>query len=199
VFVTGNHDSDALALRLARDGAIVLTEQGRLNADGTHGALVTEVDGLRVAGFADPAERRAANGFADRYQDPPPRAEQERFAAWLAQLRGAVDIVMVHQPALATLALQQLEDDPPAQPLLLLTGHTHRPRMDRQTNVTVLNGGSAGAGGTGNLTEGGDFGVARVIYASAPAFTPLAADLVAVDPGSGSATARRERLDVSTP
>ena len=38
VFVSGNHDSDTLARSLARRGAIVLTERGRLLADGRHGA-----------------------------------------------------------------------------------------------------------------------------------------------------------------
>ncbi len=35
VFVSGNHDSDSLEHDLARLGAIVLTEKGRLNANGT--------------------------------------------------------------------------------------------------------------------------------------------------------------------
>jgi hypothetical protein len=59
----------------------------------------------------------------------------------------------------------------------------------------VINGGSVGAGGTGNLTEPTDLGVARFIYTAEPSFQPLAADLVEIDPGTGSATARRERLD----
>ena len=51
------------------------------------------------------------------------------------------------------------------------------------------------AGGTGNLTEPTKMGIARLIFTTAPNFQPLAADLVEIDPGSGSATARRERLD----
>ena len=61
--------------------------------------------------------------------------------------------------------------------------------------MTVVNGGSVGAGGTGNLTEQTDYALARLIYTSEPDFQPLAADLVSIDPGSGSSTARRERLD----
>jgi outer membrane receptor protein involved in Fe transport len=66
-----------------------------------------------------------------------------------------------------------------------------------QPGVTVVNGGSIGGGGTGNLAERvtTDVGIARVIYAIEPAFRPLAADLVSIDPSSGSATARRRRLD----
>jgi hypothetical protein len=55
-----------------------------------------------------------------------------------------------------------------------------------------------GAGGTGNLDEDAKIGAARMIYVrDRSAFTPLAADLVEIDPGDGSATARRFRLDVS--
>jgi hypothetical protein len=64
--------------------------------------------------------------------------------------------------------------------------------------VTVINGGSVGAGGTGNLTELVHMGIARLIFTSEPDFQPLAADLVEIDPGDGSATARRERLDEPT-
>ena len=39
-----------------------------------------------------------------------------------------------------------------------------------------------------------DIGIARMVYGTAP-FRPLAVDLVSIDPGSGSATARRQRLD----
>ena len=71
------------------------------------------------------------------------------------------------------------------------------PSSSASAGVTVVNGGSVGAGGTGNLTEPTDYGIARLIYTTKPAFQPLAADLVSIDPGSGSATARRERLDAA--
>ena len=51
--------------------------------------------------------------------------------------------------------------------------------------MTVVNGGSIGGGGTGNLAEAEttDVGIARVIYTAEPGFRPLAADLVSIDPG----------------
>ena len=63
--------------------------------------------------------------------------------------------------------------------------------------MTIVNGGSIGGGGTGNLAEEDttDVGIARVVYTAEPSFRPLAVDLVSIDPSSGSATARRERLD----
>jgi hypothetical protein len=76
-------------------------------------------------------------------------------------------------------------------------GHTHKAAIERFAGVTVLNDGSIGAGGTGNLADHPtDLSLARLIYTSKPAFQPLAADMVSIDPGSGSSTARRERLDV---
>jgi hypothetical protein len=102
---------------------------------------------------------------------------------------------MVHEPGLIGPALQMLEDDPPARPIVFVVGHTHSPSIARGPGVTVVNGGSVGAGGTGNLAEPTDIGIARLIYTVEPAFQPLAADLVEIDPGDGSATARRQRLD----
>ena len=61
--------------------------------------------------------------------------------------------------------------------------------------MTVINGGSVGAGGTGNLTESTDYGLARLIYTIEPTFQPLAADLITIDPGDGSSTASRQRLE----
>ena len=49
----------------------------------------------------------------------------------------------------------------------------------------MLNGGTVGAGGTGNLGEGSKIGVARMTYATGGSFAPLAADLVEIDPGNG--------------
>lgn len=196
VFVSGNHDSDTLTRRLARDGAIVLTQQGRLMADGSLGPVVAEVGGLRVAGYADPFERRTAEDFRDRYDASPSPAQQAAFTTWLEGLIGKVDVVMVHEPALMAAALARLRVDPPSNPILFAVGHTHRASLERFANITVINGGSIGGGGTGNLGEGTAIGLAVLVYARERRFRPLAGDLVSIDPGTGSSTARRVRLDV---
>jgi hypothetical protein len=102
---------------------------------------------------------------------------------------------MVHEPALFEPALETLKDTPPARPLVFITGHTHKAEIDHFAGVTVVNGGSVGAGGTGNLTEPTKMGIARLIFTTEPSFQPLAADQVEIDPGTGSSTAKRERLD----
>jgi predicted phosphodiesterase len=187
VFVSGNHDSDYLAHQLSRAGAIVLSRHSG----------VKRIAGLRVAGYDDPFERRRAEGYADRYDSAPTPAMQQAFADWLRPLLQRVDVVMVHEPAVAATALAELRQFPPSHPIVFLVGHTHAASLDRQPSVTILNGGSVGAGGTGNLAERTDIGIARLIYATRPSFDPLAADLVSVDPGTGSSSARRERLDAS--
>jgi predicted phosphodiesterase len=194
VFVSGNHDSDTLELTLAQRGAIVLTERGRLKPDGSHGDKIVNVAGLRVAGYGDPFERRAGENFRDRYDPNPIPAQQDAFTAWLRPLLGEVDVVMIHQPALLASALEILKDEPPERPLTFITGHTHAASIERYPGVSVVNGGSVGAGGTGNLSDPTEIGIARLIYTAEPAFQPLAADLVEIDPGNGSATARRQLL-----
>jgi predicted phosphodiesterase len=198
VFVSGNHDSDVLERKLAGVGAIVLTRTGRLRGNGTtDGNVVQRVAGLRIAGYDDPLMRLARDAYRDNGAIYAPD-EQQRFDDWFEPLRGKVDIVMVHAPALAQIALQSLRDDPPTAPLLLVEGHTHKAALDRYGHVTVLNAGSVGGGGTGNLAEaggGGDIGLARLTYSVKPSFLPRAADLVQIDPGDGNAQARRFRLE----
>jgi predicted phosphodiesterase len=196
VFVSGNHDSDVLERKLARAGAIVLTRDGRLRHDGTtDGALVTTVGGLRVAGYDDPLKRLAREGYRDNGAAPT-ALQQEHFASWLQARRGLADVVMVHEPALAQLAVDVLHNTPPAEPLVILEGHTHKADIEHKGNLTILNGGSVGGGGTGNLTElGGDIGLIRLTYSRRPSFQPAAADLIEIDPADGEARARRVRLD----
>jgi predicted phosphodiesterase len=195
VFVTGNHDSDFLAQELASEGAIVLTRNGRLLPKGGFGPKIVRVDGLRVAGYDDPFERRSDEAFRDRYDNTPSPLMQDEFTGWLTPLLGKVDVVMVHEPALIAPALAVLRDKPPPSPVVFIVGHTHIAALSVQPGVTVINSGSIGAGGTGNLTEHGNYGIARFTFTNKPSFQPLAADLVTIDPGTGSSSARRVRLD----
>jgi predicted phosphodiesterase len=196
VFVPGNHDSDSLARQLAQDGAVVLTRDGRLSKNGqtTDGDPITTVAGLKVAGYDDPFERQAGDDFADRYNRTPDPTEVERFATWMRGVRDKTDIVMVHNPALIATAITELDANPSPKPLTILVGHTHKAELTRTPGATVINAGTVGAGGTGNLLEREKIGIARLSYGEKP-FQALAVDMVTIDPRSGSATARRERLD----
>jgi predicted phosphodiesterase len=189
VFSAGNHDSDTLMRGLARRGAIVLTQRGRLRPGHRAGPVVADVHGVRVAGYTSPNLRRHSEGFRDHGADIT-REQQADFLGWLLPLVGKVDVVLVHEPALAAGALRVLRSDPPARPLLFVVGHTHRQAVDPTENITVVNGGTIGAGGTGNLPEHQVIGLAEVIYRARP-FVPRAVDLVRIDPGDGSAKAQR--------
>jgi predicted phosphodiesterase len=195
VFVSGNHDSDALVRRMALAGGIVLTQRGRLRADGTYGPVVVKVRGLRVAGYADPFERRARDHFRQLREPQPTPEEQEDFRDWLRPLLGRVDVVMVHSPALAESAAEELRRIPPRRPFALLTGHTHLQSFNSSANLVELNGGTVGGGGTGNLEKNQPFGLAMLIYGREGGFEPVAADLVQIDGHGGSARAERLRVE----
>jgi predicted phosphodiesterase len=195
VFVSGNHDSDALVRRMALAGGIVLTKRGRLRSDGTYGPVVVRVRGLRVAGYADPFERRASEHFRARGEPRPDAEQRQDFSDWLQPLVGHVDVVMVHEPQLAEDAAEELRRNPPSRPLVLLTGHTHMSSFRSSTNLVELNGGTVGGGGTGNLEKSQPFGLAVLTYTRDPRFEPEAADLVEIDAHRGSARAERFRID----
>jgi hypothetical protein len=194
VFVAGNHDSTPLQRSLARAGAIVLTRRGRLRANGSLGPRVVRVAGVRVAGYDDPFLRRPGRPAAP---DPhPTAAQQAAFDTWLRGLQRDIDVVMVHEPALAGRALRRLAAQPPSHPLAFLVGHTHRQDLRAGGDVVVLNAGTAGGGGTGNLTEHQPIGVAVLLFERRPRFDPLAADLVTIDPGTGDVSASRRRIEL---
>lgn len=195
VFVSGNHDSDALVRRMALAGGIVLTERGRLRPDGSHGPVVVKVRGLRVAGYADPFERRARDHFRQRSEPRPDEAQRQEFRDWLTPLVGRVDIVLVHEPQLAEDAAAELRQSSPARPLVLLTGHTHVASFRSSPNFVELNGGTVGGGGTGNLEKTQPFGLAVLTYTRDGGFEPEAADLVEIDAHRGSARAERFRIE----
>jgi predicted phosphodiesterase len=195
VFVSGNHDSDTLERRLARSGAIVLTERGRLLPSGAHGAMTVTVAGLRVAGYSDPFKRRRAQGYRATREPQITNSQKTAFWEWLRPLVGRVDVVMVHAPALAETALAALGSDPPAAPLLLFTGHTHEQDLNDLGEIVVVNGGTVGGGGAGNFHEDQPFGLAVLTYQRTPSFRPLAADMVTINPRDGSAGAERTLLD----
>jgi hypothetical protein len=101
---------------------------------------------------------------------------------------------MVHSPALAATALQELSARVPAAPLLLLTGHTHEQELFESDAVVLMNGGTVGGGGAGNFHENQPYGLAILTYQARPAFDPLAADLVRIR-ADGSANAERRLLN----
>ena len=197
--VSGNHDSQAHMRRLAKHGVIVLTHQGRLTGAGVAGGPnVITVAGLDVAGFEDPLEYpggrwptslRTQLSFTD-YPDPERRAAdaEERMWEWWQQLDRRPGVLIVHEADLARrLARRIAAAQPDGPPLAILSGHTHHQRLDRIGPVTVVDGGSAGAGGP--FGAGKDpLGFASLTFDGQQLDST---DLVSMDPMDGSAQARR--------
>ncbi len=196
VVVGGNHDSDTLLKELAADGAVVLTQFGRLRADGSHGDMVVKVGGLRMAGFTDPFLRRADQAYDDRFRVGLTNAAAEEFRRWFETIEPRVDAVVVHEPEVAASVLGELRRDPPDHPIMVIDAHTHRLYLQADPGVLEVNPGTIGAGGTGNLAdERSDLSLAIVTYRLQPNALPLAVDQVTIDPGTGGASARRVRVD----
>jgi Calcineurin-like phosphoesterase superfamily domain len=199
VAVSGNHDSRLFMRRLAAGGAIVLTQHGRLGPDGsTDGKPVQSVAGLRVAGFSDPLEWRTGNpgspervfSFAERPDGEREYARvEERLYSWYVALEPAPDVVLIHQNGLAQALARQVTEDGVPDTLLILTGHDHKQHVDLYGEVTVVDAGTAGAGGLFGVGTT-PVGVAQLHFASKEARL-RAIDLVQVEPISGAAEAER--------
>jgi len=198
VFVSGNHDSDTLERALARRGVTVLTRDGIVRPDGTHGAPMTEVAGLRVAGFDDPLEWRSPNPGDPRRifsfsELPDPEqattAAQRDLVRWFDGLPRRPDVVLVHQNGLAQFLARTLFERGVTKPLAILTGHDHRQHVTSYGAITVVDAGTAGASGI--------YGVGRdEVGLGDLRFSPQdrvlqAADVIAVEPVSGAAQAQR--------
>ena len=129
VAVSGNHDSRPLMLAAAERGVIVLTRSGRLLPDGTtDGNPVVSVAGLQVAGWDDPGES-AAGTFEGKLLELKEQAlvdAQGQFLAWFDALPERPDVVLVHRHGLAHALLSRLAAEG-GEPVLVLTGHDHRP------------------------------------------------------------------------
>jgi predicted phosphodiesterase len=195
VVVGGNHDSDVLLKDLAADGAIVLTQFGRLRPDGSHGPVVVKVGGLRMAGYTDPFLRRAGQDFEDKFKVGLTNAAAEAFRRWFETIEAKVDVVVVHEPQVAATVLEELRRQPPDHPIMILDAHTHRLFLRADPNLLEVNGGTIGAGGTGNLTDRANYTLALITYRLQPTPLPLAVDQVTIDPGNGDSSARRVRVD----
>jgi hypothetical protein len=197
--VSGNHDSELLMERLAGAGVMVIDRE----PDGP-GPVV--VDGLRIAGYPDPLEGTAedladperALTF-DELEDGEEVEERARAAlrVWFDGLTEAPDVVLVHQDGLAQSLAESLWEDGYERPLTIAAGHDHLQHVDRYGAITVVDGGTLGAGGIF------DAGVAFAGFAELHFETdrPVlrAVDLVAVEPFSGRGRGSRVVIDTLCP
>jgi Calcineurin-like phosphoesterase superfamily domain len=198
IAVSGNHDSSAMMLALARRGVVVLTSRGQLLANGRYGPAEVLVDGLRVAGFEDPLEYHGPNPDSPRRifslgqlpnYDQANSREQQRLLAWFKRLPRRPDVVLIHENGFAQYLAQTLYDAGYAAPLTILTGHDHIQHVNHDGPIDVVDAGTVGASGLYGI--GSDYvGLGDLHWASRPPVLE-AADLIQTEPVSGVAQAQR--------
>ena len=198
VAVSGNHDSSLLMRRLARAGIMVLTGSGRLRSDGTTtGGPIVDVMGMKVAGVADPLEWQGRNpsdperifSFSERPDgDREMDAAADRIVRWFDALPERPDIVLLHNHGLAAEFAKALLERGPQPDLVVLTGHSHKQRIDRYGDVVVVNAGTVGAGGVLGLGSQ-EVGLGELRFGTGD--TLEAVDLIKAEPLSGAAQAER--------
>lgn len=199
IAVSGNHDSRLFMRALARAGVIVLTDRGRLRADGrTDGTPVQRIAGLRVAGYpdplewkgSDPADPRRIYSFAQLPDGTRRHArDQAALISWFAALRPRPQVVLVHESGFAVGLARAVAAHHPAQRLLILTGHDHHQHVNRYGHVLVVDGGTVGAGGIFGVGHE-QVGMAELDLPRGKA-TPNSIDLIKVDPLTTAADAQR--------
>ena len=198
IAVSGNHDSHAMMLALARHRVIVLTSHGQLLPSGGYGPQEVVVDGLRVAGFDDPLEYHGSNPndpnrIFSLGQLPNPEqattAAQQRLLDWFDALPARADVVLVHENGLAQYLARTLYATGYHWPLTILTGHDHIQHVNHDGTIDIVDAGTIGASGLYGV--GADYvGLGDLHWAPNK---PLlaAADLIQIEPVSGDAQAKR--------
>lgn len=190
IAVSGNHDSLPLMQALAKSGAMVLTQTGRLLADGsTDGNPIYHLGQLKIMGFQDPLQAQSAEQNNREFSISP--SEKDKLGREWAKLvrRYRPDVVMVHQSGIADAMASHLSD----LPLTILTGHDHMQHVARYGQAVVVDAGTVGAGGL--LGAGRQYmGLGRVFLNGK---SLQAVDLLRLEPIRGSGQAQRILLDQS--
>lgn len=156
LFVPGNHDSPRVIEAMEREGITVLAND------------LVEVNGLRIAGFADPSS-------SGPFMDVVPEATLRQVGAsaynLLAGEASMPDVVAVHHPMMGEPFVGKVP--------VILSGHTHRAQVKFDQNSAMINAGTTGAGGIRGLNlpaetpyslvvlyfDGDDDGINRLVTA----------------------------------
>jgi predicted phosphodiesterase len=194
VAVSGNHDSEKMMKTFATEGVTVLNKNGTLNVNGKFAPpLVHEVNGIKIAGLADPLEY--SDDLLQRQQIEKiveTKSFQETWTdqavEWFYDLEETPDVVMIHQNSLASMFASKLVGSGWNKPLTIATGHTHQQSLEKNGSVTIVNSGTIGAGGVFETGETG-IGLAHLLFNSDGSLR--VSEFLLVEPFSGAAQANR--------
>ena len=172
LFVPGNHDSPQAIEAMRREGIIVLENS------------MVEVEGLRVAGIADPSSAGPEMTIAPDYVLR--RVAVEAKAA-LPGGEERPDVVAVHHPAMGL----PFQGEVP----VILSGHNHRASVNFEGDSTLINAGSTGAAGVRGLQAPRDNPYSMVVLYFNPSgedrLSLAMADLLSVQQYQDSFTLKR--------
>ncbi len=139
IFVPGNHDAPAVSESLRNNGVLVLENE------------ILEVEGLSIAGIADPAY------YNDNITTP--KNELEAYAEshrYIFEDRDhPPDILAVHDPIIG----QALKNVAP----VILSGHTHRIDIQQTEDNIFINAGTTGGSGIRGLNNVDDISYSMFI------------------------------------
>lgn len=198
IAVSGNHDSHAMMLALARHHVIVLTSLGQLLPSGHYGPQEVVVDSLRVAGFDDPLEYHGPdpddpNRIFSLGQLPDPEQAttdaQQHLLEWFDALPARADVVLVHENGLAQYLARTLYATGYRWPLTILTGHDHIQHVNHDGPIDLVDAGTVGASGLYGI--GADYVGLGDLHWAVNKPVLAAADLIQIEPVSGDAQAKR--------
>ncbi|GAB6181706.1 metallophosphoesterase [Desulfotomaculum defluvii] len=135
LFIAGNHDSPSTIKKMKElKGKVIVLENS------------TEISGLRIIGFHDPASR--TNNIKSVSEEEEVQFVK-RIKAFLAQQADnsakPFDILAVHSPYVA----HPLAGQAP----VLLFGHNHQYQVEKVGESVLINAGTSGASGLGMLQE----------------------------------------------
>jgi predicted phosphodiesterase len=178
LFVKGNHDNDQMVRAVAASGARVLDHQ----AD--------EVAGIRFYGVGDPTFS-PGEGYRTDALEALKRRRSVQVAGELDRLDPPADVLLVHDPALATYAMGHVAT--------VLDGHLHRFGTRVEHDTRELTDATTGAAGPDGLRQHNPppYG-AEVVYLDAATRRPIAIDQITVRSRQAEFSVRRLVLPEGT-
>lgn len=185
-FITGNHDSRAVAEVLSGIPGVTELQDGRLVKDA----------GLTIIGYGDPAARR--DGIGNVNSTPQDLASlTRRIIRDLKKRTDPPDVIMVHNFRVA----RNIAGHAP----VIVTGHSHSAAIEDRKGSTIINTGTTGAAGLRYFTSGRDISHTAVVlhFSSQGSQTWLSGvDLIELQQPSGDFIVSRRNIaapDVTVP
>ncbi|MCL6588884.1 MAG: metallophosphoesterase [Firmicutes bacterium] len=142
LFIPGNHDSPMVVARLKKLRRVKVVTSG-----------VVKVNGLTIAGFADPASYKYSSNMASEAEL---NQACRNFAEYLSKQSMIPDIVAVHNVKLASEVIGKVP--------VILHGHDHQYRLTVNDGSIIIDAGTTGAAGIRGLKPEGVPYSAAILY-----------------------------------